>query len=510
MKLKQRYIAFYFVISLFSINSSADPMNGVLDLLDNGGGVISGKTNNDGYYIVALDFSSMGNEQKAHEDARLNALRKLNEMVNGITMSGSTHAEIKYATVNDEDGSHEFSSEKFHEIVNTQFKGHLSAVKQLKSGTYDGQYFVALVIAESDVQKISSLSSHRSQSSSHTTQIIVTDNSSNQTIADFNNGTKTVEAKGLASMRLGESKARKEALHDAIKNAVQQAQGVMMQSKSGRFNGALSLAISSKTEGYVSEYEILDEDIAKGEYYIIIDAIVDSGKLLKDVNFYTQILANPVFKVISENKNRAPWLNDELEKLGFAINDGKGSSTHTFYLKQSKRQIQDHKGSNGYQTGLSLTLKDDISGDILFTINNDALKTRSAVQPPFRAKQISEHIAYKQLQKKLGIEIIQSLAKVAENGINYLIELQNANRNDVEIFKNVLNNGTSGVVTNWEWNKEDKTMILTYRSSESLSQAFDQALNELYSQFKQEGKNRRPHMIRVERLTAKFKIVRGS
>ncbi len=78
-------------------------------------------------------------------------------------------------------------------------------------------------------------------------------------------------------MKHGEAEARKLALIDAMQNAAQQTQGVMLQGKSGKFNEAIALAISTKTEGYVSAYEMLDEDIARGQYYVIIEAMLNSG-----------------------------------------------------------------------------------------------------------------------------------------------------------------------------------------------------------------------------------------
>ncbi len=498
-------------INLFAIGAlNAEPMDDVFSMLENGGGTRSGKNKIDGYYVVAMGTSSRSNENKGLEEARMGALRQLSEMINGVTMSGNTSASMKYITVSDENGTREFSRESFVDVVNTSFKGQLSAAKQLKSGQYDGDYFVAIVITQTDLKQAASLRSTANSGNSHSgNTIIIATDASNQSIAQVKQGAKTVESKGLASMKVGETEARKKALNDAIHNAVQQAQGVMMQGKSGKFNDAIAVAISTKTEGYVSSYEMLDEDISRGQYYVIIEAIVDASKLLNDVNFYTQVLGQPVFSINSENDKKSDWMIDELERLGFTINDGKKKATHTFYLKQRQSNVEDHKGSKGIETTLSIVLKDNKNGNILFTINNNPMKTRIYVQPVSRAKQVSEHVAYKQMKKKMGVEVIQSLARHAEKGIVYQIVLKNAKQTDVDIFKHVLNNGTSGNVETWKWDKKYKTMTLDYRFSGPLSEAFDQSLKEIYSTFKKEGKGRRPHMKKVDSDAAYFDIVRS-
>ncbi|MEC4725025.1 hypothetical protein HWQ46_05590 [Shewanella sp. D64] len=494
-------------ISISFVSLASEPMDDVFELLDTKGGTRTGINSRDGYYVVAISFSSRSNENKALEDARIKALRQLSDMINGVTMSGSSHSSIEFASVSDNDHTSEFSSETFTDVVNTHFKGQLSAAKQLKSGQYDGDYFVAIIITQTDSAQISSLrSSSASSPSSSQTIIITTDH--NSSVAQTNSQEKTVESKGLASMKHGEAQARKQALIDAIRNAVQQAQGVMMQGKSGKFNDAISLAISTKTEGYVSNYDLIDEDIERGQYYVIINATVNASKLLNDVNFYTQVLGQPIFSLTSENNTKTSWLIDELERLGFAINDGTTTATHHFSLSQSQRQVENHKGLKGVETSLSINLKDSATGDILFTVNNSPLKSRIYVQPESRAAQVSEHSAYKQMKKKMGIEIIQALARHAEKGVVYQIVLNNAKRTDVDIFKHVLNNGTSGQVETWEWDKDGKQMTLNFRFSGPLSEAIDQSLNEIYATFKKEGKGRRPHMTSVEQKSAHFDLIK--
>lgn len=488
-------------IGAYSGLVAADPMDDVFSMLGQGG-TRSGVNAIDGYYVVAMGMSSYSSENKGKEQARLDALRQLNEMINGVETSGSTEVSMEYVTVSNGTNNQEFSKERFVDVVSHSFKGNLSAVKMLKSGQYDDDYFVALVVTERDVAKVASLRSQLVNSGSNGVSAQV----SMVTVAEFSDSSASVEAKGLASMKKGESMARELAVQDAIKNAVQQAQGVMISGKSGQFNEAVAMAISTKTQGYVSSYEILDEDIERGQYYVIVVADVNQGQLLNDANFYLDIFGDADFSISSNNRDKVDWLTDELEKLGFSLSNDLTQASHTFTLSQSQRSVEDHKGSKGVETAVAIQLVDNTSGAIILTIVNKPIKSRIYVEPESRAKQVSEHQAYKQIAAKLGLEVIQSLAAHAERGVVYPIFIKNANRNDVAIFKHVLENSTNGTVENWEWDKKEKTMILNYRFSGSLSQAFDQGLDELYQTFKLEGKGRRPRLKSVNNQLANFEI----
>ncbi|WP_135442042.1 hypothetical protein [Vibrio tasmaniensis] len=494
------------ICCLFSeVSVASDPMEDVFSMLGQGG-TRSGVGELDGYYVVAMGTSNRSSDSKGKEEARIDALRQLNEMINGVTTSGSTHVSMNYTTVSDGTNQQEFSEERFVDIVDTQFNGNLSAVKTLHSGKFKDEHFVALVITETDVAKVSSLTptsvGQVQMSLSHAGSTTVRDS-----VAAFSSQEKSVEAKGIASMKNGESKARVEALLDAIRNAVQQAQGVMFSGKSGQFNDAVSMAISTKTQGYVSSYEVLDEDIERGQYYVVLVANVNQGKLLHDANFYLDVLGNARFAIHSDNQNKSQWLVDELQRLGFDIMQEAKTATHTFRLQQQQHSIEDHKGAKGIETSLSIDLVDNHTSDIILSVVNEPMKTRIFVAPESRAKQVSEHQAYKQLGKKMGLEVIQSLAAHAEQGVVYPIVIHNANRNDTAIFRHVLDNATEGTVENWQWDKSGKKMTLNYRYSGSLSDAFDQGLDEIYSTFKMQGKGRRPHLKAINQRDAAFEIL---
>ena len=471
-----------FALTSFSAVSS-DPIDHVFTLLDEGEGVRSGFNDLDGYYIVALSMVKHKSEQKGKERARMGALKLLNDMVNGTSISGLD--EVTFSA--DDNGS----KMDFVSVVNTQFKGHLSAAKVIKTGIYKERYFSAIMIAESDLKQVQRLSSQPA--------------SSPQVSAD-NSQLAWVEATGMSELNKGESKARQDALNNALRNAIQQAKGVVLQGKSGAFNDAINSIVTTKTEGYIKQYEIQDEEVARGSYRIILMAQVDSQALLKDVEFYTKVLGTPLFYIAAKHSSYA-WLSSQLEQLGFRITQNKAKATHVFTLTESQSYIEDHKGTKGYETQLSLSLLNKTTKEVLFTLNTEKRKSKIFVAPLSRARNLSSKVAFKQLNKTLASSLVSSLARVAEQGFIYQIAINNANKKDFKIFQQVLNSGTEGQIANWNWQRENKKLVLDYQFKGPLSEAMDQGLDALYQTFKIENSHRRLHLRKLTRDYANFEVV---
>ncbi|WP_158527271.1 LPP20 family lipoprotein [Pelagibaculum spongiae] len=477
-------------------------MDDVFDLLDSGGGLRVGVSDSDGYYMLALSLNDSRSETRASELARLDCIRQLNEMVNGVTISGSSSMLSEYITEESSDSStgekykKSFSKSSFIDVVETKFSGKISAAQVLKQGEYDGQQFIAMLITEKNIQLLNKMKASTADFSEDSGEA-----------PTFSNETKPVEAKGLSSLKIGESKAREQALQNALRNAVQQVQGVILEGKSGTFGEALNTALSTKTRGYVSSYQIEDEDIERGSYYVLISASVSAGKLERDLQFYLNIFSDPVFTITSNDLAESAWVADELERLGFNISQGTKSATHTFIVNKTQTEVIDHLDRIAIETKLYVQLKDLETGEVLSTITNAPRKTRFSVEPISRAKKVSSRAAYKQINKKLGAELIQVLSQRAESGQLFDIEIVNARRTDWKIFKHVLENATTGSVESWLWDKGTRTITLKYRYGGKLSTALDEGLSQLYTTFKTQGKGRRPTALNIGGSKATFEMV---
>jgi hypothetical protein len=481
-------------LSVLSTCFASEPTDALVDLLESEGGIATGNNADDGYFIVVMGFSKNRNEHKAYELARLDALKQLNEFVNGSTTSGYSAATLRYDSTST---GGESASESFISVVENSFKGAISAAKMIKKGRYDKRYFVTFALTQSDTALQNAL-----KGSAQTPQ---------KTIAiaqKVDTGIQTVEAKGLTSMKDGTATAREQAIQNALRNAVQQAQGVMLSGSSGTFGEALNSALSTKTQGYVHSYEIIDEEKKRGDYVVFIVAEVDTAPLLSDIDFYLDILSTPAFYIDSVDRGDARWLRNYLEDIGFTLSTKRDEATHIFKINKVQQVSQNHQDKKGITTALSVTFENVITGNIVFTALNNVNKSAIYIEPKSRASKISEKMAYKDLAKSLSEEIITSLAKIAEQGVVYPFIVSNANRLDWKLIRHTLENAGSGVVDGFTWNADGKTLQFNYRYSGSLSRAMDEVLEPLYTTFKAEGKGHRLKALEIGKTSASFEILR--
>ncbi|MCX7918976.1 MAG: hypothetical protein N3A72_05085 [bacterium] len=98
----------------------------------------------------------------------------------------------------------------------------------------------------------------------------------------FAQETKIVIAEGRAAGT--DLKAKDKAVHDALRNAVEQGVGVVLASTSAvKDFKLLNDLIITQTAGYVQSYELLEEGKEAGEYWVKVKAVVSIGKLNNDL-----------------------------------------------------------------------------------------------------------------------------------------------------------------------------------------------------------------------------------
>lgn len=95
----------------------------------------------------------------------------------------------------------------------------------------------------------------------------------------------TVESQGVAAIIRGNLDiSRDKAIEDALRNAVEQATGSLIENETLVENyQLLSDKIYSQSRGYVQTYEVLNEKVDQGLYRVTIQASVASGELKKDL-----------------------------------------------------------------------------------------------------------------------------------------------------------------------------------------------------------------------------------
>jgi len=95
----------------------------------------------------------------------------------------------------------------------------------------------------------------------------------------------TIESQGVAAIVQGNLDiSRDKAIEDALRNAVEQATGSLIENETLVENyQLLSDKIYSQSKGYVQSYEVLDEKAEEGLYRVTIKATVASGELKNDL-----------------------------------------------------------------------------------------------------------------------------------------------------------------------------------------------------------------------------------
>jgi hypothetical protein len=97
--------------------------------------------------------------------------------------------------------------------------------------------------------------------------------------------TKTVETQGVAAVVQGNMDiSRDRALDDALRNAVEQATGSLIDNQTLVENyQLLSDKIYSQSRGYVESYQIVSEDVAQGLFRVTVQAKVSDTDLKNDL-----------------------------------------------------------------------------------------------------------------------------------------------------------------------------------------------------------------------------------
>jgi hypothetical protein len=145
----------------------------------------------------------------------------------------------------------------------------------------------------------------------------------------------TVESQGVAAIVRGNRDiSRDKAIEDALRNAVEQATGSLIENQTLVENyQLLSDKIYSQSRGYVQTYEVLNEKEDQGLYRVTIQATVASGDLKNDLralNLLMRQVRKPRVMVLfeetmSEGVNSGRLAEDAISKVlldsGFKLVD---------------------------------------------------------------------------------------------------------------------------------------------------------------------------------------------
>lgn len=120
----------------------------------------------------------------------------------------------------------------------------------------------------------------------------------------------TVEAKGVGL-------TREDALQDAYRNAISQAVGVSVTSETKVENFiVLQDAISSRTQGYITKYDVIKEIPFPDRFEMYIRATVSLSPLKADMNILAKQIGGVRFLVMYDDRNLTP---EEITNYDFTV-----------------------------------------------------------------------------------------------------------------------------------------------------------------------------------------------
>ena len=471
------------------------------DLVDAGGGARAGKDDVHGYYVVSVGVVPAGSDMtKAYTSARLEALRMMNEFINGVLVSGGASSAAA--------GRGDRRVQEFHSVVVERFKGHINGARVWRQGPVGKKVFVVLLLDEAGLKARERFRSHGG--GGHTPATTVVPAPRNGAMAGPTASRReTVEADGFAPLEGASiSAARRAAIRDALRNAIEKVNGVAIRGRAGRLGKHIAQIIASQSEGFIATYKVVDEERRGADYHVRVRAVVDTAGVLKAVDLYLRALGAPRFEVQAPPRYRN-WLTARLKGMGFEMVEPGSRATHLFRMEVRQDPVPNPMGGPpGFATEATVTLVDLANGEELLTVRNPGPERTAVFVAPERvARAASERLALKRLAKVLEKEIVTALAERARKGQIYEIVVEGAAPLDLDLFRHNLHGNSEAEVVAWRWNPGQE-LILQCRFPGSLSQLLDSILDELEASYTAEGMGRRARLVRSGSRRAVFQIVK--
>lgn len=155
--------------------------------------------------------------------------------------------------------------------------------------------------------------------------------------------TAVVEAKGVGLKR-------EDALQDALRNAVGQAMGVAITSETRVENYMiLQDAIASRTQGYITKYDVLKETPFPDRYEITVRATVSLSPLKADINLLARSIGGVRFLVMYDDRAIA---QESIADYDFAVervNEFLASKGYRYIEKKRFDQLKKEARNVGHE-----------------------------------------------------------------------------------------------------------------------------------------------------------------
>ena len=392
------------LFSSFLFSSVDDHIN---EMLLDGQQVSLYKDDKIGRAVISIGFAEHSKKNIAIDMSKQEAMKYLTGFLKGEKVSATDVAESKYIG--------DTAEESYYSTMKTSINSSLNSAYFYKSGNFEGLTYGVVLISE------------RSKFAKN----YFNDKKNNN----------VVESRGYASLSDGMSKARQNALNEALRSAVEQYSGVQMASKTSIENAEkYSGKLSSVSKGYVKKYEVKKEYKDGNNFVIIIVAEVAEGEPdgKKSIYAIKENMGRPSFYILSSDDRLKSMIENILSenKLDIALNKKDAKYIVNSSASKYEYDVPSFKGMMGIQTTIKIAVKDIYANENVINISNDPESSVEISKSKNVRERNSYNYAFEEIEEKFIKKINMQFVNKFNNGNKVKVKLNRFDRlRDVDELK---------------------------------------------------------------------------
>lgn len=365
-----------------------------------------------GRTVISIGLSSVSNKNQARDISRQEAMKYLTGYLKGEKISATDVAEMKYVG--------NLAEESYYSSIKSSINGSLESAYLYKSGT----------------------------SSRGTYSVIIISENSNDMKNYFNNMNKKraniIESKAFVLIEKDKSKARQNAINEALRNAIEQYNGVQIASKTSIENAETYKGkLSSVSKGMVKRYEIKEEYTEKNTYVVIIVAeiVEEDPNSKKSIDAIKENMGRPSFFIDTNDSRLKDMLEVSLNENNLDISSNKDSAKYLILtgVKKYEYDVPRLKGMKGLQTTIKITVKDKYANEEIINISNNPESSVEISKYEEIRNRNSYNYAFEEIKQTFIKNINKHFINKFNNGNKVKIKLVNFDRmRDVNELKDCI------------------------------------------------------------------------
>jgi len=395
------------IVLLLSSNAFAGLDSQIYQMLDNGQGVAMYKSSKTGVAVISIGKGQNRQQNIAIDMAKQEATKNLLAFLKGERITATEQAMTAYR--GDE------VVESYYSAMRSDVRGAIKSAFMYKSGDYDGQKYAVVMISER---------------SKEVSQVLANRKSHNR-----------VTARGFASMSHGVGKARRLALEQALRNAVEQYSGVSMASKTSIENAEKYRSqLSAVAKGVVKRYTVTKEQQQSRDYMVEIAAEVveevEDG--MQSIDAVKENLGRPSFYLAIKDERLKAMVQKILVNNEFEVTPVDRLAKYFVVAEVDKLEMPMPAMPDmiGLRTTITLNVKDKHNRQDILMVANDPTETIEVSANKSIRERKSYGLAMAQIEQDFTKAINQHFTKSFQEGQKVLVALVQFDRmRDVDELK---------------------------------------------------------------------------